>query len=217
MNKRRDLNRKALRDDLLNAAHQLYLEQGADFTVQELAHKVGIAKGSVYLVFPNKSELIEALLHRALDRLDQILANNTAPNARALDRLLGMGRAYITLYSEYPQEFALIRELDFLTPGLGWAQQGNTVLAQRAQAVKMQLLQHIQQGQIDGSIRTDINPNLVSLVVSQIVKSFIRSLALAEKSHDILSMTGFSAQQLIQELFELLKRALQQEVTCAGS
>ena len=52
------------RSQLLEAAHELFLAQGyANTTIQQLADRVGISKGAVYLSFRSKSDVMTALLH----------------------------------------------------------------------------------------------------------------------------------------------------------
>lgn len=52
-------------DRLLDAAYDLFLEQGdTDASIQDIATRAGIAKGTFYLYFHDKDELYEALIAR---------------------------------------------------------------------------------------------------------------------------------------------------------
>lgn len=206
--RRRERERRALRDDILTAALELYQAKSSGFTIQEVADRVGIAKGSVYLFFASKSDLMEAMVLHALDKLQDAFERFRAGRTEPLERLLGMGQAYIELYTLHPREFALISELDFLTPGLGWAETSDSELGRRARAVKEVLLEELRSGQADGSIRKDLDPTLMSLVLSQVVKSFIQSLAGAERQTEVRRLSGYSPSQLIEALFALLRQAL---------
>lgn len=199
------------REALLKAAHELFLQKGNDFTMQDLADRVGIAKGTVYRFFASKTDIFQELVLKVLDRLDRLLKKLNKNKSNSLERLLGMGHVYIRLYQENPREFALISELDFLTPGLGWAEETPSKLGERSRNLKNQLLQYIREGQEQGLIRRDLDPTLTSLVMSQIVKSFMQSIARAEQNAKLVPLCGFSAEQLIQELFDLLRRALSSE------
>ena len=62
------------RTQILEAAHSLFVERGfAQTTIQELADRVGISKGAVYLHFRSKTDVFTALLRdleqRVLDRV----------------------------------------------------------------------------------------------------------------------------------------------------
>lgn len=206
--RRKERERHALRNDILLAALELYQTKSSAFTIQEVADRVGIAKGSVYLFFTSKADLLEALVLHTLDRLQGLFEQYRSGRTEPLERLLGMGQAYIELYAHHPQEFALISELDFLTPGLGWAETSESELGRRARALKEVLLLELRAGQADGSIRKDLDPTLMSLVLSQVVKSFMQSLARAERQSDVRRLSGYSPSQLIEALFALLRQAL---------
>jgi AcrR family transcriptional regulator len=57
------------RTDLLDAAEELVLQQGADgFTVEDVTTGAGVAKGTFYLHFTNKANLLDALRDRYVRR-----------------------------------------------------------------------------------------------------------------------------------------------------
>jgi len=54
-------------DEVLDAAVQLFAERGfAATTVEQIAKRAGLSKGTVYLYFPSKKALLEGLVHRAV-------------------------------------------------------------------------------------------------------------------------------------------------------
>ena len=62
------------RDQLLDAAEQVFLSQGLRATtVADVAAAAGLAKGTVYLHFDSKDALVAALRRRYLDRADEAL------------------------------------------------------------------------------------------------------------------------------------------------
>jgi AcrR family transcriptional regulator len=74
-----DRVRKDRSDAILAAASQLLAEKGYDgFRVEEVAARVGIAKGTVYLDFPGKAELVRAAVQRAGERLIAIVSETTS-------------------------------------------------------------------------------------------------------------------------------------------
>ncbi|SFJ05266.1 TetR/AcrR family transcriptional regulator [Celeribacter neptunius] len=62
--------KEARPDELLDAALDLFVEKGFDRTkVEEIARRAGVSKGAVYLYFPSKDAVIEALVDRAVGTL----------------------------------------------------------------------------------------------------------------------------------------------------
>lgn len=54
-------------EEVLDAALALFIEQGfAPTRVEDIARRAGISKGAVYLYFPSKEKILEALVRRAL-------------------------------------------------------------------------------------------------------------------------------------------------------
>jgi len=51
------------RKRILEAARELFAEHGFDAQVEQIAARAGVGVGTVYRHFPNKSDLLEALIH----------------------------------------------------------------------------------------------------------------------------------------------------------
>lgn len=81
------------RRDILRAAHQLFLEQGfVQTTIQQLADRVGIAKGAVYLHFRSKADVMTSLMRdleeAVLSKAQEIAASDELdPVARLREQL----------------------------------------------------------------------------------------------------------------------------------
>lgn len=74
---------------ILQAAEELFLERGFhETTIDDIAGRVGIAKGTVYLHFPSKEELALALVEQNLTQflatLDEILSSDRSPREKLL-------------------------------------------------------------------------------------------------------------------------------------
>jgi TetR/AcrR family fatty acid metabolism transcriptional regulator len=77
---------------ILNLAEEVLEEKGYhETTMDEIAVRAGVAKGTLYQHFPSKDELIVALFERHLDRFEQAVAQaaTAATTARGkLERIL---------------------------------------------------------------------------------------------------------------------------------
>ncbi len=83
----RERQRQEREDLILQAAEELFLEKGFhDVSIDEIAARVGIAKGTVYLHFDSKEDLVFALLQRDmkhfLQEVDAILASGESATVR---------------------------------------------------------------------------------------------------------------------------------------
>ncbi|HEX3623180.1 MAG TPA: helix-turn-helix domain-containing protein, partial [Acidimicrobiales bacterium] len=62
------------RDQILDAAEQVFVERGfASATIADVAEHAGVAKGTVYLYFDSKTQLLAALRARHVDRFKAAL------------------------------------------------------------------------------------------------------------------------------------------------
>jgi AcrR family transcriptional regulator len=95
----RDENRKAKTDALKRAALGAFLERGIEaVTIDEIAHAAGIAKGSFYRYFDDKTALVAALIQPAKEQIEEALVRCEKRLVEAEDRA--------SAYSAY-QELAL--------------------------------------------------------------------------------------------------------------
>lgn len=204
---RREAHRASVRQDIFQAARMLFAEKGLDFTMQEVALAAGLAKGTVYLYFQDKEDLIQALVLESLERLEGLYAERLGTARTALEKLLALGLAYVDLYERHPEQFSQVGAMDFLTPGLGWAEDNPTPLGRKVQQIKDLIRSLLVEGQREGSIRADVPVDLSSFLMSQAVKVFVQSVASAEKAHGVQRLCGYDARQLILGLFDIFLRA----------
>jgi AcrR family transcriptional regulator len=83
----RERQRQEREQLILQAADELFLEKGYhDTSIDDIAARVGISKGTVYLHFASKDELVFALLERGMRQLqatlDDILASPGTPREK---------------------------------------------------------------------------------------------------------------------------------------
>ena len=84
---RRDENRKARTEALGKAALALFLEHGIEaVTIDEIAHAAGVAKGSFYRYFDDKTALVAWLVDPVARQMREALARTEARLGEAKDR-----------------------------------------------------------------------------------------------------------------------------------
>lgn len=91
-------------DAIVDAATRSLTEDGCfRFTVEGVAAGAGVAKGTVYLHFANKSALIAASLRRSCDQILSALADHVGRVADAGDRLDEAVRVLASLTQKRPE------------------------------------------------------------------------------------------------------------------
>ncbi|MEV6951404.1 TetR/AcrR family transcriptional regulator [Streptomyces sp. NPDC051183] len=103
--------RQATRQKLYEAAVTLIAEQGfSATTVEEIAERAGVAKGTVYYNFASKNELFEELLRHGVGLLtvslrtaEQETAARGGSRVEALDAMIRAGLVFIDRYPAFTQ------------------------------------------------------------------------------------------------------------------
>jgi AcrR family transcriptional regulator len=89
------------RDRILDAAERLLGRFGyRKMTVDDIAAEAGIGKGTVYLSFPSKEEVVLSTVDRIVDRVCAAMEEAAARDASAPDRLRAMLRARVMVRFE---------------------------------------------------------------------------------------------------------------------
>lgn len=128
--------RQATRSKLYEAAVTLIAEQGfSATTVDEIAERAGVAKGTVYYNFKSKTELFEELLRHGVSLLSASLraaAEETAERGgtrvEALDAMIRAGLVFIERYPAFTQLYVA----ELWRTGRAW---NSTLLVVRQDAV----------------------------------------------------------------------------------
>ncbi|MEU9751006.1 MULTISPECIES: TetR/AcrR family transcriptional regulator [Streptomyces] len=146
---RSSTRRQATRQKLYEAAVTLIAEQGfSATTVDEIAERAGVAKGTVYYNFKSKTELFEELLRHGVGLLTaslQSAADDTAKrdgtSVQALDAMIRAGLAFIDRYPAFTQLYVA----ELWRTNRAWQ---STLLVVRQQAVAV--VEKVLQEGVDG-------------------------------------------------------------------
>ncbi|MFG2300687.1 TetR/AcrR family transcriptional regulator [Actinacidiphila glaucinigra] len=148
--------RQATRQRLFQAAVTLIAEQGfSATTVDEIAERAGVAKGTVYYNFASKNELFEELLRHGVGLLTASLrdagADVTARGGSHVDAIDAMIRAGLAFIAEYPS-FTQLYVAELWRTNRAW-QDTLMVLRKEAVAVVEQTLRDaVEAGELSDEI-----------------------------------------------------------------
>ena len=108
---RREREKEERRQSILQAAHRVFLEKGfSRATMDDVAERAELSKGTLYLYFESKETLLAHLLLEGLDSLYQYLEEAFAPDRplTALERLRRLGWAYFRFFQQEPLYFRVL-------------------------------------------------------------------------------------------------------------
>ncbi|MEM8966206.1 MAG: TetR/AcrR family transcriptional regulator [Bacteroidota bacterium] len=149
------------RQQILSAADLVLIDVGVeDFTIDQVAERANIAKGTVYKYFKSKDEILAEISTKAIGLLLQIFQQATASHTHSVEKLKAICWAayrYYQTHLAYHELLAYIERPDFNIDF-----QGYTKISQSIQEFCENI---ITEGQQKGEIKPSLNPELLVRVI----------------------------------------------------
>lgn len=115
---RRALRKTELRQTILDAAGELFLEQGYErFSMRQVAERIGYTATTLYRYFDNKDSLVFAVVDRGFEEFGASLVAAAESTDDPVERLRALGRAYVRFGLANPVYYQLMfmQRIDYLT------------------------------------------------------------------------------------------------------
>jgi TetR/AcrR family transcriptional regulator len=208
---RRERDKQKRRASIVDAAEKLFFAKGfAAATIDEIAAAAELSKGTIYLYFKTKEEISVEIARRGARLLLDLSreAVDAAPAGRAKVRALG--RALLTFYERYPHHFKTLFYQHRGDSCRSAEAQDEDPLIQALLRDRQELhafgVSVIQAGIAGGTIRPDVDPVKLTLIMVGMVIGLIRMASMEEKA--LLERFGLTGSDLIKEAFDLMDRPL---------
>jgi AcrR family transcriptional regulator len=106
---RRERQKQELRRLILQAAGELFLEKGYEnFSLRQVAERIGYSATTIYLYFQNKDDLILATVQDGFEAFDRQMESIAVGKGNPLQRIEALGRAYIEFGMQNPALYRLM-------------------------------------------------------------------------------------------------------------
>ena len=167
ISERKEREREQKRSMILQEAEQLILEKGLDhLNMDEVAERAEVSKGSLYLYFNNKTDLVLGVCNKASEVMNQMTTRVLTENKTGLEMVNQIGRNYLNFARENPHFFRAMR---FLEDFKGTEQAKNSSYLHmcgenRREGFRV-MVRAIQIGMQDGSISTSFNAEQLALLL----------------------------------------------------
>jgi AcrR family transcriptional regulator len=110
---RRTREKENLRQEILDAARQLFLQNGFEnVSMRQIALKIEYSPTTIYLYFKDKAELFHSICEETFGKLERELSAIATGDSDAVECLRKGSEAYIRFGLRYPYHYQLI----FMTP-----------------------------------------------------------------------------------------------------
>ena len=188
---RREREKEQRRNEILDAAEELFLSRGYDNVhMDDIAKEVELGKATLYLYFENKEALFFSISLRALKTMVKMAEEAADKESKGMKKVTAYRNAYYAFMREYPDHSQILsvspsiqfdrKSIDHLN---NTKQSGSLGKLLKAKDIYMEiiktrkeLLDHvyesIQIGRDDGTIRTDIDPIILAILTMIISEGF---------------------------------------------
>ncbi len=166
---RREREKQQRVDAILDAALEVFAEKGLkNATMEDVAEKAELSKGTIYLYFKSKEHMFFAIDMRAGEILHERFSEASRSADSGLAKVKAIGRAYYQFCFDYPNFFKAMSYVESMDPhtfkeiaqemtGGNLQSFKNSSLAVLAEAVEM--------GHKDGSIAEDMHPWVMAVLL----------------------------------------------------
>jgi AcrR family transcriptional regulator len=152
---RRQREKDRRRMEIIEAAEKVFSAKGFEATtVEDIASRAELSKGTIYLYFESKEDLHDAIVMRGMEILAGMFEKAFESGTTGLEKIRGIGEAYMQFFREQKDYFdALLRFETHKREEIA----GNDPM--------MLVIESVRLGIEDGSIRSDIDPVKMALLL----------------------------------------------------
>lgn len=164
---RKERERELKRSMMLEAAEALILEKGlGQLNMDEVADRAEVSKGSLYLYFNNKTDLVLGICHKASSMMNDMTTKVLTEDKSGLEMVYQIGINYLKFASEHPEFYRAMR---FLENYKDSDQAKNSEYLELCGSNRQEsfrvMVRAIQIGMQDGSINSSYNPEELALLL----------------------------------------------------
>ena len=213
VSERKQREREQRRTSIIFAAEEIFFSRGiAAATVDEIATAAELSKGTVYLYFKNKEELIAAVFSRGMELLQNMMISSSVHITDPVQKLQSLGKTYLRFAREYPGHFALMleKELHKLdvseeTPeAVSCIESGLHILT----ILKMIIIEGIQQKKI----RPDIDPAQMALIIWGQIHGVITIASREEGCDHFKPFCTFDLESIVLATIDIILKGVEPRV-----
>jgi TetR/AcrR family transcriptional regulator len=205
---RKEREKEQRQKSILDAATAVFMEKGiVPATMNEVAERAELAKGTLYLYYQNKEDLTAALTARGMEILENKFRRVMKSNKSGMEKVISCGEAYFDFFKTYPLYAELLVNFssrkfseDERTPNIQCCHE----LGQQALGI---FIEAIVTGIQDGTIRKTIDPVKTALLLWS--SSHGVAMLIKNQGELIEEVTGVKKKTFMEYFFTFMQSAME--------
>jgi TetR/AcrR family fatty acid metabolism transcriptional regulator len=184
------------RERILRAAIDVFAESGYfNAKVTDIAKAAGVADGTIYLYFDGKEELLTTIFREHTRNYLQSLERDLAPVRRAEERIRIAIRHHLETLGR-DRALAVVAQVE-----LRHSIKYMSLLSHQEVGDYLSILRKIvEQGQMDGVFRRNLNPQLAAKALFGVLDEMVTSWVLSDKEYALGDQTDAVADLVLNGL-----------------
>lgn len=166
--------------EIINASLEIIAESGIQrLTIKNLSKKIGLVESAIYRHYESKTHILIAILDSICEQSKSHEIEETGSVFGILEKKI---RVRFSTFTEKPVLVSVVFAEDLF-------QNEPTLVEKNRLKVKKSisdLSALIQKGQQSGEIRSDINPEIVSVMINGSIRMLVKQWKMAEYSFDLI-------------------------------
>lgn len=199
---RKERERQQRREGIVVAAEKVFFSRGFEAsTMDDIAEKAELSKGTIYLYFKSKEDLHMAVAHKAVSLLKSIMLEKDKPGENAIEKLVKMGRAAVDFSRRFPDHMSSIMFLegfDMRQISLSASQVREVIYKDSPVGMVIRI---VEQGLKEKLIRSDIPPPIIAHTLWMQTLSVIRFVTMRS---DLIEVFDLTPEEIYESHFELV-------------
>lgn len=194
---KKELKRKQKREDIITTAEKLFFFEGYDdVSMNDIAKDAGMSKATLYLYFDNKDSLFFAVVLRGIRIMKEMIVKEIENSEKGINKVLAYRNAYFDFAVKYPDYLRLYnffqsgrfdltkivdnlvmkdviekgRKYSMFPAAMASFDENEKEIMQIRKEILQILINSIKLGMEDGSIKDDINPVEMAVLVKSITE-----------------------------------------------
>jgi len=218
---RREREKKKRRRDIINAAEKLFFFRGYDYvSMKDISLEAELSKATLYLYFQNKESLFFAIVFRGTRILNSMIREAVEKEDKGINRVDAFRKAYHEFTKQYPDYIQIYnyfqsgrfnlasenrRTENHADVSIPFVRGCTMEILKLRKEMFLILCNSVQRGIDDGTIRQDLDPVEVAVLLSAISKS----LSHVPPDHEkVLESCGITLEKYFMDVGEIIQHML---------
>lgn len=212
---RKKREKKRRRESIIDAAEEVIFSKGLEqATMDEIAEKAELSKGTLYLYFKNKNELYLAICERGSNMLNSKFAKVFAEDLPGIELIRKLGETYLGFVRNNPNYFNAFLYYETLE---NVEELENSEMAQTCEKNVREAMtftiRALQIGMQDGTIDDSYDPKVLAVLIWGSTRGMLQMSHMKRKGHyfKIVDEMDIDDGELLENFLNMVGRGMQSQ------